>query len=130
MTVEDAYLCGYLKIKGLTEVQCETRSRRGPGSLAYHGTGADALTFPLRVEEKWGGAALAVALSVSVIVLRNAQEVSRRLKVNFRLRQERNERRVAACRFDAHTVRGAAQFCTELVELHNAAFGHRRYEPL
>lgn len=26
MTVEDSYLCGYLKIKGLTEVSFETRS--------------------------------------------------------------------------------------------------------
>lgn len=26
VTVEDSYLCGYLKIKGLTEVSCETGS--------------------------------------------------------------------------------------------------------
>ncbi len=26
VTVEDSYLCGYLKIKGLTEVSFETRS--------------------------------------------------------------------------------------------------------
>lgn len=26
MTVEDSYLCGYLKIKGLTEVSIESRS--------------------------------------------------------------------------------------------------------
>lgn len=26
MTVEDSYLCGYLKIKGLTEVSFESRS--------------------------------------------------------------------------------------------------------
>lgn len=49
VTVEDAYLCGYLKIKGLTEVQCETRLHGGPKFHAYRRKAAYGLTFALKV---------------------------------------------------------------------------------
>lgn len=63
VTVEDSYLCGYLKIKGLTEVKFETRSRGGPSFHLLSQSGCTQVHPRAKVWQSLGEARFSLSVS-------------------------------------------------------------------